>query len=98
MSLLYRKSAIGKSCPVCRYGPNLFCSFLKSQQKQSFISYVKEFRIGYASRLLKETNLSIKEISYESGFDNLANFYRQFKEINRITPSRQFLTGRKISR
>ncbi len=63
-----------------------FCRFFKAMQKQPFISYVKEFRIGYASRLLRESHLSIKEVAYESGYDNLSNFYRQFKEVNKLTP------------
>ena len=63
-----------------------FCRFFKAQHKQPFFSYVKEFRIGYASRLLRESHLSIHEIAYESGYDNLSNFYRQFKEVNKVSP------------
>ncbi len=63
-----------------------FCRFFKSQQKQTFLSYLKEFRIGYASRQLRETDLSINEICYESGYDNLANFYRDFKNRKKVTP------------
>ena len=45
------------------------------------------FEIGSASKLLIENNLSISQICYESGFNHLSNFNRQFKKIKNMTPS-----------
>lgn len=68
--------------------PTSFCRSFKKHYKKSLFSFVKEFRIGYARRLLRETRLSIHEICFESGYDNLTCFYRQFKEITKTTPKR----------
>ena len=47
-----------------------------------------DIRIGNACKLLaKNKDLSITEISYKSGFNNLANFNRKFKTIKGVTPS-----------
>lgn len=53
-----------------------------------FKSYLMNVRIGYACRLLMDATQDISEIAYESGFENLSNFNRQFKKIKGETPSR----------
>jgi AraC-like DNA-binding protein len=44
-------------------------------------------RIGHACKLIAENKLNIVEISYECGFNCLANFNRQFKKIKHISPT-----------
>lgn len=63
-----------------------FCRFFKLRTKKTFKEYLIELRINYACKLLVEKNLSVSQISSESGFNNLANFNRQFKEIKSVTP------------
>ena len=57
-----------------------FCRYFKSRTQKSFYSFIIEIRLNEACRLLKETNLSILEICYESGFKNLSNFNRLFRK------------------
>ena len=54
--------------------------------RMTFKEYLLKVRIGYACQLLIEDVLSIAEIAYESGFQNISNFNRQFKRIKGITP------------
>jgi len=56
--------------------PISFNRFIKKRTNRTFISYVNDVRVSYAARLLIETELSISEISYKSGFNNIANFNR----------------------
>ncbi len=63
-----------------------FSRYFKHHTRKTFSDYVTEIRIGHACRLLMENNHSISEISYQSGFDNLSNFYRHFKRIVGIIP------------
>jgi AraC-like DNA-binding protein len=63
-----------------------FSRYFKYHTRKTFSDYVTEIRIGHACRLLMENNLSISEISYQSGFNNLSNFYRHFKKIIGIIP------------
>ncbi len=67
-----------------------FCRFFKQRTNKSFIQYVNDIRVGYACKLLLEENYNISQIAYESGFENLSNFNKQFKKIKNITP-RQFI-------
>lgn len=53
----------------------------------SFVEYVLAYRINEAKRLLLETNLSVLNIAYESGFDSLRSFNRAFKQQSGVTPT-----------
>jgi AraC-like DNA-binding protein len=64
-----------------------FCQYFKKRTKKTFIDFVNEMRIGYACNQLLDTEKSILEICFESGFNTVANFNRQFLKIKGVTPS-----------
>ncbi len=64
-----------------------FCSFFKKNTKKTFSHFIKEVRIGYACKLLREdSDIPISHICFDSGYNNFANFNRQFKEITGTNP------------
>ena len=63
-----------------------FSRYFRHVANQNFISYLNEYRISYATMLLKETDMRVIEVAYESGFRNLSNFNRQFKSTKGLTP------------
>lgn len=67
--------------------PGSFCRFFKKRTGKSFIQYVKDIRISHASKMLSDTELPIAQISFESGYSNLANFNFYFKSLMKMTPS-----------
>ena len=67
--------------------PVTFNRFIKRRTGNTFINFVNNTRISYASRMLIETDLSIGEICYKCGFNNIANFNRIFKKAKNCTPS-----------
>ena len=60
----------------------------KNSYKVSFKQYLLNLRIGYACKLLTSETKSIAEIAFESGFQNISNFNRQFKKIRGLTPTK----------
>jgi AraC-like DNA-binding protein len=66
-------------------GPS-FSRFFRRATNKTFRSFLNEVRIGYASQLLLETDHTIAEACYESGFGNLSNFNRQFLKLRKISP------------
>ena len=64
---------------------SFYCTFKKTFM-MPFKEYVLNVRIGYACKLLDEGYLNIAEVAYDSGFENLSNFNRQFLKIKAITP------------
>jgi len=63
-----------------------FSRYFKHYTRKTFSNYVTEIRIGHACRLLMEDNYNISEICYKSGFDNLSNYHRHFKNHVGISP------------
>ena len=53
---------------------------------RSFKTALIETRISHACRLLLESDQPIVEVAYASGFTNLSNFNRRFKEMKGNTP------------
>ena len=66
--------------------------FFKSSFGTSFVSYLKEYRLTKAARLLVSSSGSVLTIAQETGFDNLSYFNRSFKKMYGVTP-RQFRDG-----
>ena len=64
-----------------------FSRFFKKASRKTFSRYLNEIRVGYACKLLLEQKFTITDICYESGFNNLSNFNRQFKAITHYSPS-----------
>lgn len=54
---------------------------------RSFVGYVTDLRIAHVCRELIGTEKGVAEIAYANGFNNLANFNRQFRALKRTTPS-----------
>lgn len=63
-----------------------FCRYFKKLTRKTFTEFVNEIRIAHACRLLGDEHLSISEVSFESGFNNLSHFNKQFKNITGTSP------------
>ncbi|MGK2864659.1 MAG: helix-turn-helix domain-containing protein [Chitinophagaceae bacterium] len=64
-----------------------FCRYFKRNTKKTYIEFVNEIRIGHACQSLLHTDITITQICYESGFNTIANFNKQFLKVKGIKPS-----------
>ena len=68
--------------------PSSFSRYFKQTTNKTFKNFLNEVRIGFACKLLlEEEDKNIAEVGFESGFNNLSNFNKQFKNITSRTPS-----------
>ena len=56
-----------------------FCRYFKKVTGKTFTKLVNEYRIVHATKLLSESQLSITDICFESGFNNFSHFNKLFK-------------------
>lgn len=63
-----------------------FYKFIKKHTKKTYTQIINEFRINYATKLLMNSDKTIAQICFESGYNNLSYFNRKFKEIMQETP------------
>jgi len=63
-----------------------FSHYFKKRTQKTFTQFINETRVGNAKRLLMETDKSIAEIAYESGYNSLSNFNKQFYSLVKFPP------------
>jgi len=63
-----------------------FSHFFKQYAFRNFTQFLIDVRIGHACKLLLNTDETVNQISFKSGFNNLANFNRLFRKYRSCTP------------
>ncbi len=62
-----------------------FCRYFKSRTHKTYSQFLNEIRIANACKLLVSKNMRISEICYETGYNNISHFNKQFKRITKLT-------------
>jgi len=65
-----------------------FSRYFRRHTGVPFVQYVNRLRINLACQLLMAGELSVTDICYQVGFNNLSNFNRQFLLLKAMSPSR----------
>ena len=66
--------------------PTAFSRFFKLRTGKTISDYIIEMRLGVASRKLVDSTMSVAEICYDCGFNNVSNFNRIFKRKKGCSP------------
>jgi AraC-like DNA-binding protein len=72
--------------------PTAFSRFFKMRTGRTLSDYIIDIRMGHASRMLIDTTMTMSEICYECGFNNISNFNRIFKKRKGCCP-KEFRDG-----
>lgn len=64
-----------------------FSKFFKENMGRSFVDYLTELRIEKSKKLLSSSNMSIKEISYSTGYGDPNYYCKIFKKVTGLTPT-----------
>lgn len=69
------------------YSEPYFCRMFKQQFGQSFTSYLTEYRVGEAKKLLAQPNVIVKEVGARVGYMDSNYFTKVFKRMEGVNPS-----------
>lgn len=72
-----------------------FTNQFKAVHGVTFMQYLHYHRVSFAQKLLAETDQDISAICFESGFNDLAHFYRIFKRLSGCSPRKYRLNAHK---
>ncbi|WP_250517173.1 AraC family transcriptional regulator [Caballeronia sp. INDeC2] len=65
-----------------------FSRYFRRHTGVPFVQYVNRLRINLACQLLMSDEMSVTDICYQVGFNNLSNFNRQFLLLKQMSPTR----------
>ena len=65
-----------------------FSRYFRRHTGVPFVQYVNRLRINLACQLMMSADMTITDICYQVGFNNLSNFNRQFLLLKGMSPSR----------
>lgn len=80
------KITLTEVAAIANMSPTSFSRYFKIHANKTFSDFLTEIRIGYACKLLTSQKNSISTICYDSGFNTLSNFNRQFKSFTHYRP------------
>lgn len=72
---------------VMNYSDAYFCKLFKQCFDQNFTSYLTNFRVNEAKKLLKNRNISVKDVGMQVGYYDSNYFAKVFKRITGMIPS-----------
>ena len=81
-----KKITLSEIANIAGLSTNSFCRYFKTKTGKNYIRFLTEIRVGYACKLIIDNRLSIKQICFESGFNNAVCFHKNFKQITGKTP------------
>jgi AraC-like DNA-binding protein len=86
LSHFQRKIQLEEIADIAGMTPNSFCRYFKERTDKTYSQFLTEIRVGYACKLIMDNKLSIKQLCFESGFNNFSCFHKNFKQIMGNTP------------
>ena len=81
------KITIAEIAETAGFSEAHFMRFFKETLGIPFVTYLNDYRLTMAARMLRGSDASILSISEESGFQNLSHFNRAFKKKYEMSPS-----------
>lgn len=51
-----------------------------------FVEYLNHIRVGYAKQIIEVSEMKLKDVAQEAGFNNYTYFFKVFKDVLNLTP------------
>ncbi|GGM94582.1 AraC family transcriptional regulator [Dyadobacter beijingensis] len=64
-----------------------FSRFFSRTMQKPLFTFLNEYRINMATKMLIETDMQVAEISFACGYDSPPFFFRQFRKFGGMTPA-----------
>lgn len=64
------------------------CRFFKATTGMTLFEYLNLLKVEFACKLLMDRDMNIQDVCFDSGFNNLSHFNKQFRKITGTSPTR----------
>jgi len=82
----HRKIYLKEVAGLTNMSEQSFSRFFTKMMGRSFFTFLNEYRINIAVRMLLDTDDSVAQIGYSCGYESLPFFYKQFKKFKESSP------------
>ena len=82
-----RKIALEELSSVCNMSPSALSRKFKKENGETIINFIIYYRLHIARQLLSGTAMTIKQVAFETGFEDVAYFTKTFRERVGQTPT-----------
>ncbi|WP_160724977.1 AraC family transcriptional regulator [Bacillus sp. USDA818B3_A] len=83
----YKDTNLNEMAEYFHFHPSYLSSLVKKEFGKNLKDLLTDVRMSEASKLLKNTDMTIENIVYELGYTNLSYFYKVFKKTYGMTPN-----------
>lgn len=80
------KITLAKVAGLVNMSEGAFSRFFSQTTKKPFFTFLNEYRIKMACKILTETDMNADEVGYACGYECLQFFYRQFAKYAKCSP------------
>lgn len=81
-----RQISLEEVASMVNLSDQAFSRFFKKVMGRSFFTYLNEYRINLAAKMLIDTDMPIAHVAYASGFETSPFFFKKFKAQYGTTP------------
>ncbi|MCR5887489.1 AraC family transcriptional regulator [Hymenobacter sp. J193] len=82
-----RPIGVDEVADVANLSVPAFCRYFKKMTRHTLTDFLQEYRVSQACRLLVNEDLTITQICYGSGFNNVSHFNKTFRRHTGQSPS-----------
>jgi AraC-like DNA-binding protein len=82
----HRDYKLEEAADLANMNTTSFCKYIKKATSKTFSEILNEVRIGFACKMLINTEDPISQVAYNCGYQNVPYFNRQFRIIKERTP------------
>jgi AraC-like DNA-binding protein len=79
---------LSEAARIAQMNEYAFSRYFSLRTRKTFSGFIQELRLQKAAKLLIENNMTITEVCYECGYNNVSNFNRQFLNHYQMNPMR----------
>lgn len=83
-----RKIYLSELAELTNMSESSFSRFFSKMMGRPFFTFLNEYRVNVASRMLIDTDLSVAEIGYNCGYESLPFYYKQFNKFQGKSPAK----------
>ena len=77
---------LSEAAEIAQMNENAFSRFFSLRTRKTFSGFIQELRLKKAAKLLVENDMTITQVCYDCGYNNVSNFNRQFLAHYQMNP------------